>query len=92
VPKKCVEWEVLRSRRARRWLRRHPEAMGYYERVKEVIAADPYAGEPLHGRCRGLWKLRVGRIRLAYRVLPEKCMVVVEAVGYRENIYEELGC
>ena len=88
----CAEWEVVRSRRARKWLRRHPEAREYYERAAGAIAVDPYAGEPLRGRCRGLWKLRVGRIRLAYRVLTEKCMVVVEAVGYRENVYEELGC
>ena len=87
----CAKWEVVRSRRARKWLRRHPEAVEYYEKAVRTIVADPYAGEPLRGRCRRLMKLRVGRIRLAYRVLAEKCMVVVEAVGYRENVYEELG-
>ena len=90
--RECVEWEVVRSRRVRRWLRRHHEAMGYYERARDAITVDPYAGQRLHGRCRGLWKLRVGRLRIIYRVLEDRCMVVIEAVGYRENVYEELGC
>ena len=86
------EWSVVRSRRVHRWLRRHPEAVEHYRRAVEILRADPYAGEPLRGRCQGLWRLRVGRIRLVYRVLGEERMVVVEAVGYRESVYDELGC
>jgi mRNA-degrading endonuclease RelE of RelBE toxin-antitoxin system len=83
---------VERHRRVHRWLRRHPEARDYYRRAVEVLEANPYAGEMLHGRCRGLYRLRVGPLRLAYHLVPEDCTVSVEAVGYRENIYEELGC
>jgi len=92
VPRKCQEWRVERRRRVSKWLRRHPEADEYYKRAVELLRANPYVGGPLHGRCRGLWKLRVGVLRLAYYPMPEECMVSIEAVGYRENIYEELGC
>ena len=93
MPKSCHgEWKVERRRRVTRWLRHHPEAMEYYKHAVELLRIDPYGGEPLHGRCQGLWKLRVGVLRVVYHPLPQECMVSVEAVGYRENIYEELGC
>jgi mRNA-degrading endonuclease RelE of RelBE toxin-antitoxin system len=92
VLEECVEWEIVWSRRVRKWLRRHPEAVEYYGRGRELIVANPYSGERLHGRCRGLWKLRVGELRIVYRILGDDCIVAIEAVGYRENIYEELGC
>ena len=92
MPERCMEWRVERRRRVARWLRRHPEAGGYYRRAVELLRVDPYAGEPLRGRCRGLWKLRIGVLRIVYHPLPEECTVSVEAVGYRENVYEELGC
>lgn len=88
VSKGCAGWIVAGSRRARRWLRRHPEAVEYYERAREIISGDPYAGEPLRGRCHGIWGCVWEGLRLSIRAFPKKCMVSVEAVGYRENIYE----
>jgi mRNA-degrading endonuclease RelE of RelBE toxin-antitoxin system len=93
LPKKCYgKWKVERHRRVNKWLRHHPEAKAYYDAAVEALKTNPYVGEPLHGRCRGLYKLRKGQLRLVYRLIPEECTILIEAVGYRENIYEELGC
>ncbi|WP_338252686.1 hypothetical protein [Pyrodictium abyssi] len=53
---------------------------------------EPLRGEPLHGRCRGFYRLRVGVLRVAYWLDPRECIVRIERLGYRENVYEELGC
>ena len=88
----CLEWRIERHRRVSRWLRRHPEAKPLYQRAVELLRRDPYAGEPLHGSCQGLRRLRLGTLRIVYHPMPGECIVSIEAVGYRENVYEELGC
>ncbi|BES81528.1 hypothetical protein PABY_10950 [Pyrodictium abyssi] len=40
----CREWRVKRSRHARRWLKRHPEAAAYYEQARQLLMENPYAG------------------------------------------------
>jgi len=59
----------------------------------ERARGDPYMGEPLHGRCRGLYRLRKGRLRLAYWLDTEHCVVRIAKIGYRECIRRRAqGC
>jgi len=83
-------WTVREHRQVARWLLRHPNYAPVYGRARNLLAEDPYRGEPLRGRCRGLWKLRVGELRLVYEVRRGERVVYVWRVGLRENIYEGL--
>ena len=80
------------SRDVGRWLRRHPEARSQFAEAIEKIKANPYLGKPLHGRCCGFYRLRRGRLRLIYWIDHSSCTLRVVMVGYRERVYEGLGC
>jgi mRNA interferase RelE/StbE len=56
-----------------------------------ALAADPAFGERLHAELEGLWKYRVRRFRLVYRVDRKSKLIDVVAVGERRGIYEEVA-
>jgi mRNA interferase RelE/StbE len=55
------------------------------------LLADPASGEPLHGELTGLWKYRVRRYRVVYKVDRTAKSVEIVAVGQRLSIYEEVA-
>jgi mRNA interferase RelE/StbE len=55
------------------------------------VAANPLAGEPLHGELEGLWKYRVRTFRLIYQVDRASRLVNILALGERRSIYEEVA-
>ena len=83
-------WRVYVHRGVRKFEKRHPEYKHVVARAIESLSRDPYQGERLAGRCRGLWKLRLGRLRVIYRVDPARREVFVLRAGLRENVYEGL--
>ena len=54
------------------------------------LLADPASGETLHGELTGLWKYRVRRYRVVYKVDRKARSVEIVAVGQRRSIYEEV--
>ena len=84
-----MTWGIREHRRVAKWLLRHPNYAPVYGRARGVLASNPYAGEKLTGRCAGLWKLRVGELRVVYEIRCEERVVYVWRVGLRERIYEE---
>ena len=85
-----ASWVVREHRRVAKWLLRHANYAPVYGRARNMLASNPYQGEPLAGRCRGLWKLRVGDLRIVYEIRRAERVVYVWRVGLRENIYEGL--
>ena len=55
------------------------------------LAADPYSGAPLMRELEGLWKYRVKRFRIVYRIGRAQRVLRVLAVGHRRGIYEEVS-
>jgi mRNA interferase RelE/StbE len=55
------------------------------------VIAHPSSGEPLHGELAGLWKYRVRRYRVVYKVDRTAKSVEIVAVGRRRSIYEEVA-
>lgn len=55
-----------------------------------ALAANPKAGEPLRDELDGLFKFRVRRYRIVYRVLERVRVIRILAVGERRTVYEEL--
>jgi mRNA interferase RelE/StbE len=56
------------------------EALGLLER-------DPYAGNELLGRLRGLRSLRIGSYRIIYQLIDGKSTVRVVAIRHRSVVY-----
>jgi mRNA interferase RelE/StbE len=65
----------------------HPELKRRTRFGLDRIMRDPRVGKALQGELAGLWSLRIGRIRIVYRVVPGAVEIV--AVGPRDRIYEE---
>ena len=86
---RCRSYGLREHRSVAKFLARHPEYAGVYARLRDAVLRDPHGvGERMRGRCRGLYRARSGRLRVVYWV--EECIVIIERVGLRENIYEGL--
>lgn len=55
----------------------------------DALRADPASGKALARELAGLWRTRVGRLRLVYRFDDEKVEVVW--IDRREIVYEEVS-
>ncbi|MEW5933232.1 MAG: type II toxin-antitoxin system RelE/ParE family toxin [Bacillota bacterium] len=85
-------YEVLLHREAAKALRRLPAA--YRQRVGEALDAmerDPFSAASdvckLRGEFEGLWRLRLGDVRVIFAVDTEARRVFVEGVSFREGAY-----
>lgn len=56
-----------------------------------AIGENPSVGEPLEDELNGLWKFRVRRYHVIYRVVGPSRSVRIYAVGERRSIYEEVA-
>ena len=66
----------------------HPELKRKVRAGLDVIRTDPAAGKGLRDKLAGLRSLRVGRVRIIYRVAPRRLIDLV-AIGPRRTIYQE---
>lgn len=66
----------------------HPRIKSKVRSALESVLEDPHLGKALKDELDGLRSLRVGRLRLVYRVAKVRVIEVV-AVGPRRSIYEE---
>lgn len=59
---------------------------------KKLTTAPESYGEPLRKELFGYWKLRVGAVRVVYRVEKATITVLIVKVGLRRNsqVYEDL--
>ncbi|MDP2946723.1 MAG: type II toxin-antitoxin system mRNA interferase toxin, RelE/StbE family [Nanoarchaeota archaeon] len=49
---------------------------------------DSKIGIPLIGNLAGLWKLRVGDLRIIYQTRNDKLIILILKIGNRNNIYD----
>ncbi len=66
----------------------HPDIRRKVRAGLDLIRTDPASGKALHDKLAGLRSLRLGRLRIVYRVAPGRVIEVV-AIGPRRTIYEE---
>ncbi|HUG36479.1 MAG TPA: type II toxin-antitoxin system RelE/ParE family toxin [Candidatus Limnocylindrales bacterium] len=66
----------------------HPELKRKVRAGLDVIRTDPEVGKELRDELAGRRSLRVGRVRIVYRVAPRRLIDLV-AVGPRRTIYQE---
>jgi len=65
----------------------HPGLKRKVGAALETILLDPDHGKALRGELLGLRSVRVGRLRLIYRVAP--AVIDLVAIGSRRIVYEE---
>lgn len=58
-----------------------------FEKSIEKLRANPFAGSPLVGQLKGLWKLRFSRYRIIYRIENQKLIIIVLEVRHRKDVY-----
>ena len=66
----------------------HPDLKRKIRAGLDVIRTDPAAGKELRDELAGLRSLRVGRVRIVYRVAGRRLIDLV-AIGPRRTIYQE---
>ncbi len=65
----------------------HPELKRKVRAGLDLIRTEPHSGKALQDELTGLRALRVGRLRIVYRVAPRRVIELV-AIGPRRTIYE----
>jgi mRNA interferase RelE/StbE len=59
------------------------------KKIKMKLSVDPYKyGEPLSGKLKGQWKLKVGHYRVLYEVHDDKVIVFILTIDVRGNVYD----
>lgn len=53
----------------------------------DSLIKNPKLGKPLKANLSGIWSLRVGKIRILYRLFQNKLIILILDIGYRKNIY-----
>ena len=69
--------------------RLHPDLKRKVRASLATISQAPRAGKSLRDELEGLRSLRVGRLRIIFRILNEERTVEIVVIGPRTNIYEE---
>jgi mRNA interferase RelE/StbE len=68
-----------------------PDVKRSVREAARALSANPELGEPLRRELEGLWRYRVRRFRIVYRIERRRRTIVVFAVGHRRTVYEELA-
>jgi mRNA interferase RelE/StbE len=66
----------------------HPDLRRKLRAALEDIVRDPSIGDPLREELAGLIRLRVGQLRIVYRITSRSIEIV--AIGPRATIYRDL--
>ena len=67
----------------------HAKAEKVREAIRSKLLVDPLNfGEALQENLVSYRKLRIGDIRIVYRVVNEEVIIFVLAIGYRRDIYQ----
>ncbi len=58
--------------------------------IKKLLS-DPYIGRRLEGQLEGLYRIRIGKRRIIYEILPtseQEAIIVIRAIGPRGDVYK----
>ncbi len=61
------------------------EAKRILDKIEKVLLMDPWAGKPLSGKYKGLYKFRVGNHRVIYVIGGSQIWIL--KIGHRKHVY-----
>ena len=62
-----------------------PEATRIMDKLEKDLGKNPDKGEPLKGKFKGMFKLKVGDYRVIY--IKAKDSVLILRIGHRKHVY-----
>ena len=54
----------------------------------ENLQENPFVGKRLAGNLFGLWRLRIDKYRVLYKILEDKLIIIILDIGHRKNVYD----
>lgn len=66
-----------------------PELKRDIKQALRSLCADPFAGTPLIGELRGLWRMKVRRFRIIYAPERRARLIRIFAIAHRREVYEK---
>jgi mRNA interferase RelE/StbE len=68
-----------------------PDVKRSIKQALKSLSADPFSGAPLIRELSGLWKFKVRRFRIIYKLDRKAQVIRIFAIGHRREVYEELA-
>ncbi len=83
------QFEDRALRELKRLSRTDQERVLRYLKQRVIASGDPKAfGKALRNQFAGLWRYRIGDVRMICRLEDDRLVVLVVKVGHRRNVYE----
>lgn len=81
-------YEINFDKRAKDFLKKlkRGEIEGLLNKI-EKLKDSPYLGKRLAGNLFGLWKLRIDKYRILYKIMENKLIIIILDIGHRKDIY-----
>jgi mRNA interferase RelE/StbE len=67
----------------------HPDLKRKVKAALQTVLNDPLSGKVLKDELEGLQSFKVGKFRVIYKIVKDKGIIEVVAIGPRKTIYEE---
>jgi len=67
----------------------HPDLKRKVKAALQTVLNDPLSGKVLKDELEGLLSFKVGKFRVIYKIVKDKGIIEVVAIGPRKTIYEE---
>ena len=67
----------------------HPDLKRKVKAALQAVLNDPMSGKVLKDELEGLQSFKVGKFRVIYKIVKDKGIIEVVAIGPRKTIYEE---
>jgi len=67
----------------------HPDLKRKIKAALQTVLSDPLSGKVLKDELEGLQSFKVGKFRVIYKIVKDKGIIEVVAIGPRKTIYEE---
>ena len=82
-------WTIEFKRSAAKELQKLPRnaQILILDKIETQLISDPYSGEKLKGKFRGLWRLRAGDYRIIYEIIKDRIVIVVLKISDRKDAY-----
>jgi mRNA interferase RelE/StbE len=58
-----------------------------FEAIGGELATDPYKGKALTGEFKGLYRWRVGNVRVVYEIEKGSASLLILRIGHRKDVY-----
>jgi mRNA interferase RelE/StbE len=68
-----------------------PDVKRSVKQALRSLSVDPFSGAPLMRELSGLWKFKVRRFRIIYKLERKARIIRIFAIGHRREVYEELA-